>query len=81
MKKTSFLFLLTLSALVSFPLLGGFLAGCGDRAAADDLVQQSETLRRAALDRFRRQTAALDAMIKRVEDGGSLMASELEATA
>jgi hypothetical protein len=69
----------TLIALISVMLVTAFLTGCGDLETADDLVDESEQLRQTATDRFRRQTAAIDAMINSVASGRSLLITEIEA--
>lgn len=60
-------------------LLALLTAGCGDGAAADGLVADSEQLRQAATDRFRQQTATVDAMVNSVAGGRSLLVTEVES--
>ena len=78
-KKLPATLIITLIALVSFVLFAGLVAGCGDKTAAGELVEESNRLRQAATDRFRRQTAAIDSIINTVASGSSLLAGEIEA--
>lgn len=70
--------LISLFAVVLLALAG---AGCGDRADAGRLVDESEQLRHAATDRFRLQTAVIDSMVASVDSGKSLLTVEIEGTA
>lgn len=68
---------ITLISLSVIALLILAPIGCGDGAEANRLVNESEQLRQAATDRFRRQTAAIDVMVSTVASRKSLSAEEI----
>lgn len=80
-KKPFLLLIFTLLAASAVPIVTLSASGCGETAAAGELVDAGEVLRQSATDRFRRQTAVMDALVGRVSGGGSLALATVEQEA
>lgn len=68
--------------LLAVALLTLAVGGCGgDTSAADELMDESDSLRNSAVDKLRMSTAAIDSLVRSAAAGQTLPATQTKSTA